>query len=149
MLSGSWGVDLVEGEHLLFCVVGGGRCGCGRCTRTSGRSGIHADGGIRDGGDYITLKAGWNGSKVVLGGRADAEGLTSVNGWILEMCCWTEDLPTCTEVEAAFDGCGGAMVGGVRDDERTGLDDVRGVKEGVVEQRTELPPVSHLLGWAA
>ena len=78
MLRGRWGMDLVEGEHLLFGVVGR-RCGGGGCAGAGGRSGIHADGGIRDGRDDITLKAGWNGSKVVLGGRADSEGCNSVN----------------------------------------------------------------------
>lgn len=74
MLCGRWRVDLVEGEHLLFGVVGRGRYGCSRCTGSRGRSGIHADSGVRDGIDYITLEPGRNGSEIMLGGRTDTEG---------------------------------------------------------------------------
>ena len=70
-------MDLVEGEHLLFGAVGGGGR-CGRCTGAGGRSGIHADGGIRDGRDDITLKARRNGSKVLGGRWADAEGCNGI-----------------------------------------------------------------------
>lgn len=112
MLSSGRRVDLVEGEHLLFGVVGRGRYGRSRRTRTGGRSGIHADSGVRGGIDDITLEAGWNGSKVVLIGRANAESWGGVNWTRVGMRCWTRDSPTCTEVEAALDGCDGAMVKG-------------------------------------
>ena len=87
----------------------------------------------------------------MLGGRADTEGCNSVKLRASDDTLFHGYAPTCTEVEAAFDGWGGAMREGATTTTRAqGLDDVRNDEEkvkGKGNNERKLPG-SGSLGWA-